>query len=337
MARGWTASSRRSAGTSSAAACSVRFRPQRTSCSRLRPAITGSACCGVATRSSTALTRRTAAWAPDSCSCATSATHAASSFRSSAASPGSTRLASTSSTSAVPCSPARPAPAPAVSSASARSADSAAHGRLPGATRGSNFCSRRAEDCQWRAILYSQRNPLPDSRRSRRMSVQPPAQPPPGPATPPGTPGRRGHRPVPAPAADGWAFGVLALAGDPGWLPPDDPPPDAAELAGCWPDPDCAPPDGDDAWLADLASGQLDELTAELAAARPPAAREAVGAGFTHRPAAAAIAAGQAGWTPEYVAPARARPAAGFAAGGPLDQCDAGVVLATFAAEAADA
>src|SRR5579859_683456 len=167
------------------------------------------------------------------------------------------------------------------------------------------------------------------------MTVQPAAQPPPGPATPPSAPGGPAPQSAPAPVADGWAFGMLALAGDPGWEPREDEPTEA-ELAGSWPDPDSAPPDVEDAWLAELASRQLDDLTAELAAARPPATRESIGAGFTHRAAAAGIAAGDTGWQPEYTAPAPARPAAGFAAGGPLDQCDAGVVLATFAQEVAD-
>jgi|SRR5215467_6478075 len=69
----------------------------------------------------------------------------------------------------------------------------------------------------------------------------------------------------------------------------------------------------------------------ELAAARPPAARETVAAGFTHRTAVAGIAAGQVGWQPHDAAPQPARPASGFAADGPLDALDAGIVLAGLA------
>jgi hypothetical protein len=126
---------------------------------------------------------------------------------------------------------------------------------------------------------------------------------------------------------------LAALVGDPLWDPADEPPTEA-ELAGCCPDPLAGPPDGDDAWLADLTSEQLDELAAELAAARPQAALESVGAGFTHRAAAAGIAAGEVGWEPDYAAPAPTRPTAGFAAGGPLDLADAGLVLAQFADQA---
>jgi len=161
------------------------------------------------------------------------------------------------------------------------------------------------------------------------MTVQPAPQP-----QPPAQP-RPASAPSPAAAAGDWTFGVLTLAGDPGWLPPEDEPTEA-ELAGWCPDPDSGPPDGEDAWLADLTCGQLDDLAAELAAARPPAPAESIGAGFTHRAAAAGIAAGQAGWQPEYAAAAPCRPAAGFAAGGPLDLADAGIVLAQYAQEAAD-
>lgn len=129
--------------------------------------------------------------------------------------------------------------------------------------------------------------------------------------------------------------GPLPYPGDPGWPEPVEP--TDAELLGRWPDPDSDPPDGADAWLADLTSEQQDALAAELAAARPPAARDAIGAGFTHRQAAAAIAAGEPGWEPEHVAPRPTSPAMGFAAGGPLDLADAGPVLAEFAQDAADA
>ena len=128
--------------------------------------------------------------------------------------------------------------------------------------------------------------------------------------------------------------GPPAFPDEPRWLPPGEP---AGDPLGCWPDRDAGPPDGEDAWLADLTSEQHDALAAELAAARPPAAREAIGAGFTHRQAASAIAAGEPGWEPEYVAPRPVSPAMGFAAGGPLDQADACTVLADFAQEVSDA
>src|SRR6266567_2365021 len=128
--------------------------------------------------------------------------------------------------------------------------------------------------------------------------------------------------------------GLLVFADDPGWLPP--PEPSEAELAGCWPDPDAEPPDGEDAWLADLAIDQLDALARELAAAKPAAAGESIGAGFTHRRAAAGIAAGEPGWEPPYAAPRSASAASGFAAGGPLDSAPAGLVLAQFAQETRD-
>ena len=134
---------------------------------------------------------------------------------------------------------------------------------------------------------------------------------------------------------DQFDFGELTFCDEPGWLPPTPPDEDGWPYQDRWSDPDTSPPDGEDAWLADLASDQLDELAAELAAARPPAAREAVGAGFTHRAAAAGIAAGELGWEPRYAGPQAARPAAGFAAGRPLDALDAGIVLAQFASEVA--
>src|SRR6266568_2674111 len=168
------------------------------------------------------------------------------------------------------------------------------------------------------------------------MPDQPVAAPRPGPASrgtgsPAGTVGA--GQGIPGARAYGEA-GLLVVPGDAGWLPP--PEPSEAELAGCWPDPDVDPPDGDDAWLADLAGGQLDALAAELAAARPPAAAESVGAGFIHRRAAAGITAGEPGWQPPYAAPRAADPAAGFAAGAPLDLAAAGPVLAQFAQDALD-
>jgi len=103
-----------------------------------------------------------------------------------------------------------------------------------------------------------------------------------------------------------------------------------------WPDPLAGPPDGDDAWLADLTVPQLDALAEELAVARPAAARESVGAGFSHRASAAGIAAGERGWQPDYAAPRATGPASGFAAGGPLDVAAPEPVLAALAQDVID-
>src|SRR6266567_2520478 len=159
------------------------------------------------------------------------------------------------------------------------------------------------------------------------MPDQHAAQPPPEPESParPARPGSTGGPGGTGGLVDG-AGGRLVFGDEADWVPPEPP---EAEPAGCCPDPDAGPPDGEDAWLADLASGQLDALAAELAAARPAAA-ESVGAGFTHRVAAAGSAAGEPGWEPPYSGPRSAGPAAGFAAGGPLDLAPAGLVLAQF-------
>jgi len=134
-------------------------------------------------------------------------------------------------------------------------------------------------------------------------------------------------------AAGDVAAGGAACDGE-GWVSRREP--SDAELWGLVPDPDCAPPDGDLAWLVLLAPEQRADLAAELAARRPAAARESVGAGFTHRAAAAGVAAGEVGWRALYQAPAPARAGAGFAAGAVLDAELAGPVLASFAQDAMD-
>src|SRR6266700_2322545 len=74
----------------------------------------------------------------------------------------------------------------------------------------------------------------------------------------------------------------------------------------------CGPPEGEDAWLARVASPVAD---AYLAGRPPPAgAREVLAAGFTHK---------------DHEQGAR-----GFAAGGPLDVMEPGPVLAGFADDA---
>jgi hypothetical protein len=80
-------------------------------------------------------------------------------------------------------------------------------------------------------------------------------------------------------------------------------------------DPDSGYPDGDDAWLADLAAPAADQILAEQAAAAGVGAPEAFGAGFTHR------GPGAAGGR-------------GFASGGPLDTLEPGPVLGVFLARA---
>jgi hypothetical protein len=79
--------------------------------------------------------------------------------------------------------------------------------------------------------------------------------------------------------------------------------------------PFCGPPEGEDAWLARVASPVADEY---LACQQPPVAgaREALAAGFTHK---------------DHEPGAR-----GFAAGGPLDVMEPGAVLAGFADDAVD-
>src|SRR5215831_20362812 len=67
---------------------------------------------------------------------------------------------------------------------------------------------------------------------------------------------------------------ALEAAGD--WGPPADwEPPATEELCGPDPDPDCGPPDGIDAWLADLPS----DLLAEYLAATEDPRRDPIAAG----------------------------------------------------------
>src|SRR5204863_9047767 len=87
-------------------------------------------------------------------------------------------------------------------------------------------------------------------------------------------------------------------------------PPSAAELCGLPPDPECGPPDGADAWLAELPA----ELLAEyLAATQAPPRRE---------PIVAARLPRQQG------------DGCGFAAGGAADEMPPGAVLAGLAGDA---
>jgi hypothetical protein len=92
--------------------------------------------------------------------------------------------------------------------------------------------------------------------------------------------------------------------------PADDSPSWEAELYGMAFDPDTSPPDGEDAWLADLPSPLRDPY---LRPVGPTAVPEVLAAGFWDR----AETCG-----------------AGFASGGPLDQLAPGPVLAGFTAEA---
>jgi hypothetical protein len=88
------------------------------------------------------------------------------------------------------------------------------------------------------------------------------------------------------------------------------PPPDDWELCGLVPDPRCGPPDGADAWLADLPAELLFEY---LAATEDPPCREAIVAGRLPRQPGGGC---------------------GFAAGGPADELPPGPVLAGLAGDA---
>ncbi len=97
------------------------------------------------------------------------------------------------------------------------------------------------------------------------------------------------------------------------WFDPDRQVPTDAELFGLWPDPFAGPPDGENAWLADLSVPELDEVARQWEAEHP-SGPEAIGAGFTHRD--------------------RSETGLGFGAGGPLDELSPGVVLNVFAEDA---
>ena len=135
----------------------------------------------------------------------------------------------------------------------------------------------------------------------------------------------------PAPPADTEA---------PSWW--DEPPTDA-ELCGLWPDPFAGPPDGPDAWLADLAAPELDALLAAQGAVTGPKAvgpraadladgRVPIAAGFTHRDPGLAT-----GGISAARITAVGSAAVGFAAGGPLDLLAPDPVLAGFTQEVFDA
>ena len=100
---------------------------------------------------------------------------------------------------------------------------------------------------------------------------------------------------------------------DPWWCDPDRQAPTDAELFGLWPDPFAGPPDGENAWLADLSVPELDEIARQWDAEHP-SGPEAIGAGFTHRD--------------------RSETGLGFGAGGPLDELSPGAVLNVFAEDA---
>jgi hypothetical protein len=85
------------------------------------------------------------------------------------------------------------------------------------------------------------------------------------------------------------------------------------ELEGLGFDPDNSPPDGADAWLADLPSPVRDAYADAIAAQAPAEVPETLAAGFTH---------GDGGC------------GRGFAAGGLLDEMPPGPVLAGFASDA---
>src|SRR5215470_3357354 len=93
-------------------------------------------------------------------------------------------------------------------------------------------------------------------------------------------------------------------------------PPDDWELGELVPDPRCGPPDGADAWLADLPAELLFEY---IAATEDPPCREAIVAGRLPR---------QPGDG------ARPGDGCGFAAGGVADELPPGPVLASFAGDA---
>jgi hypothetical protein len=101
------------------------------------------------------------------------------------------------------------------------------------------------------------------------------------------------------------------------WDGPEPVEPTDAELFGLGPDPYAGPPDGADAWLADLSGPEFEIVAARWAAENGAAGIDAVAAGF-----------------------ARDVPgdlAVGFAAGGALDVMAPDEVLAGFAGDAVDA
>src|SRR5450432_92437 len=116
-----------------------------------------------------------------------------------------------------------------------------------------------------------------------------PIDPPPGPA----------DEPAPGPSVPAW----------------DEEPTDA-ELYGECPDPYAGPPDGPDAWLADLSGPELEALADELTAAAELAGPGPVPAGFTRRDLR--------------------HGAVGFAAGGALNALAPDPELAGFAQDAVD-
>jgi hypothetical protein len=113
-----------------------------------------------------------------------------------------------------------------------------------------------------------------------------------------------------SPVPDPDPFADSGAGFPPGWreyAPSDD------ELEGLGFDPDNSPPDGADAWLADLPSPVRDAYADAIAAQAPAEVPETLAAGFTH---------GDGGC------------GRGFAAGGLLDEMAPGPVLAGFAGDA---
>jgi hypothetical protein len=111
--------------------------------------------------------------------------------------------------------------------------------------------------------------------------------------------------------------------GELAWDGPEPEEPTDAELLGLWPDPFAGPPDGADAWLADLSVPELELVAAKWAADNGAAAQNGTGR-------VDAVAAGFARDLPDD-------PSIGFAAGGAFDVMTPDEVLAGFAADALDA
>ncbi|HUD38609.1 MAG TPA: hypothetical protein VMR14_17040, partial [Streptosporangiaceae bacterium] len=115
---------------------------------------------------------------------------------------------------------------------------------------------------------------------------------------------------------DGLAHGDGLARDGLDWLGPEPEEPTDAELFGLCPDLLAGPPDGSDAWLADLSAPELEAL-AEAWAAANLAGAGPIGAGFTRD--------------------LPTETAEGFACGGPLDLLEPGRVLAGFVADACGA
>src|ERR1700691_4132116 len=115
---------------------------------------------------------------------------------------------------------------------------------------------------------------------------------------------------------DGLAHGDGLARDGLDWLGPEAEEATDAELFGLCPDLLAGPPDGSDAWLADLSAPELEAL-AEAWAAANLAGAGPIGAGFTRD--------------------LPTETAEGFSCGGPLDLLEPGRVLAGFVADACGA